>query len=100
MKSWATFALGATMLGTLGLGMQGSAGSAMAAEIIILANQGALSAVRDLAPAFEKASGHKVVVNPMQGASASAALKSDAAGDVVSTFYESFDGLVKDGQVV
>ena len=39
-----------------------------AAEIILIANQGALSAARDLAPAFEKATGHKLVVSFKQGA--------------------------------
>jgi hypothetical protein len=33
---------------------------AQAAEIIILAGQGVVSAVRDVASAFERASGHKV----------------------------------------
>ena len=42
----------ALLAGAAGL----SGGAAVAAEIIILANQGAVSAVRDLAPAFEKAS--------------------------------------------
>src|SRR3954454_17121077 len=50
MRVWASVALGTTMFGTLGLGT-----SAMAAEIIIFANQGAASATRDLAPAFERA---------------------------------------------
>ena len=36
---------------------------AQAAEVTILVNQGAVSGVRDLAAAFEKASGHKVVVD-------------------------------------
>ena len=40
-----------------------SPGMAQAAEIIILAGQGVVSAVRDVAPAFERASGHKVVVS-------------------------------------
>ena len=40
---------------------------AQAAEIILLANQGALSAARDLAAAFEKATGHKVVVGSSIG---------------------------------
>ena len=37
-----------------------SPGMAQAAEIIILAGQGVVSAVRDVASAFERASGHKV----------------------------------------
>jgi molybdate transport system substrate-binding protein len=72
----------------------------MAAEITIFANQGAASAVRDLAPAFEKATGHKVVVRFLAGEAMNAALKSNAPGDVVSSLLEAFDGLVKDGKVV
>jgi molybdate transport system substrate-binding protein len=95
MRSWRLAVVGATMLGVLGLG-----GSAMADEVVIFANQGAASAVRDLAPAFEKASGHKVVVKFMAGAAMDQALKSNAQGDVVSSFYEAFDELVKEGKVV
>ena len=40
-----------------------SPGMVQAAEITVLAGQGVVSAVRDLAPAFERASGHKVVVS-------------------------------------
>jgi molybdate transport system substrate-binding protein len=72
----------------------------MAAEITIFANQGAASAVRDLAPAFEKASGHKVVIKFMNGEAMNAAIDADAPGDVVSSLLESFDGLVKSGKVV
>jgi molybdate transport system substrate-binding protein len=85
----------ATMLAMPWLG-----GDAMAAEIIIFANQGAASAARDLAPAFEQASGHKVVLKFMNGAAMNAALKANTPGDVISSFYEAFDKLVKDGKVV
>jgi len=73
---------------------------ALAAEIIIFANQGAASATRDLAPAFEKASGHKAAVKFMSGAAMTEALKANAPGDVVSSLSEAFDGLVKEGKVV
>ena len=48
------------LLGALGLW---SKAPAQAAEVTILVNQGALSGVRDLAAGFEKASGHKVVID-------------------------------------
>jgi molybdate transport system substrate-binding protein len=73
---------------------------AVAAEITIFANQGAASAARDLAPAFEQASGHKVVVKFLTGDAMNAALNADAPGDVVSSLLEAFDGLVKGGKVV
>jgi len=95
MRIWAQVALGATMLSMFGAGVP-----ALAAEIIIFANQGAASATRDLAPAFEKASGHKVVVKFMSGAAMSEALKANMRGDVISSLSEAFDGFVKDGKVV
>src|ERR1700748_577370 len=76
------------------------AGPAMAAEITIFANQGAASATRDLAPAFERASGNKVVVKFMDGRARGEAIKSNTPGDVVSSLSEAFDGFVKDGKVV
>ena len=76
------------------------AGGAAAAEITILANQGAVSAVRDLAPAFEKASGHKVIISFLQGAAMNQAIEGNAPADLASSFYESFDELVKRGKVV
>jgi len=82
------------------LSMFGSGVPALAAEIIIFANQGAASATRDLAPAFETASGHKAVVKFMSGAAMTEALKANAPGDVVSSLSEAFDGLVKEGKVV
>ena len=94
MRGWAAMALGAM------LGVAGTGENAVAAEVIVLANQGAVSAIRDLAPAFEKASGHTVVIKFMQGAAMNEALRTNAPGDVVSTFAEAFDGLVKNGKVV
>ena len=49
----------ACILGVLGSLPQGAA---QAAELIILTNQGATPGVRELAAAFERASGHKVTV--------------------------------------
>ena len=40
-----------------------SPGMAQAPEIISLAGHGVVSAVRDVAPAFERASGNKVLVS-------------------------------------
>jgi molybdate transport system substrate-binding protein len=71
-----------------------------AAEIILLANQGALSAARDLAPAFEKATGHKVVVAFKQGKAMNHAIDTNEPGDVVSSFFGAYDDLLKRGKVV
>ena len=75
-------------------------GPAMAAEITILANQGAVSAVRDLAVGFEKASGHKVIVSFQQGPAMNQKIDSGAPADLVSLVLDQFDDVVKRGKVV
>jgi len=97
MTTWLTAAAAAGVLAMLGIP---GGGAAQAAEITILANQGAASAVRDLAPAFEQASGHKVVIKFLQGNAMNQAIDTNAPGDVVSSFFESFDDLIKRGKVV
>jgi molybdate transport system substrate-binding protein len=85
----------ATMAGMLSL-----AGSAFAAEITVLANQGALSGIKDLAAGFEKATGNKVIVSFQQGNALNQAINSDAPADVVTQTLDQFDDLVKRGKVV
>jgi molybdate transport system substrate-binding protein len=81
------------------LGMWGN-GAMQAAEIVILANQGAVSAVCELAPAFEKASGHKVVVSFELGPAMNKKINSNAPADLVSQILDQFDDLIKRGKVV
>ena len=73
---------------------------ARAAEITIMVNQGAVSGVRDLAAGFEKATGHKVVVDFVGAGEQNQKLKSDAPGDLVVNFTNTFDELIKDGKVI
>ena len=93
MKTW-MMGLMLVMLGVSG------GGAAQGAEITILANQGALSAIRDLAPAFEAKTGHKVVVAFKQGAAMNRAINDNEPADVVSSFFEAADGLIQRGKVV
>jgi ABC-type molybdate transport system substrate-binding protein len=51
----------AAAVAVLMLGLPGER-SAQAAEIIVRAGMGVVSSVRDLAPVFEKMTGHKVIV--------------------------------------
>src|SRR4051812_2819354 len=81
---------------TLGLG----GGSVQAAEIRILANQGAGSGVRDIAAGFEQKTGHKGLVEFAQGPAMAEKIDSNAPGDLVSQFLDQFDDLVKRGKVV
>jgi molybdate transport system substrate-binding protein len=73
---------------------------AQAPEITILVNQGALSGVRDLAAAYEKASGHKVVIDLAGVAQQDDKVKTDAPGDLVVNFMPAFDEMVKAGKVI
>jgi molybdate transport system substrate-binding protein len=73
---------------------------AQAAELTILVNQGAVSGVRDLAAGFEKASGHKVVVDFVGIPQQNEKINTDAPGDVLVNFLPTFDDVVKSGKVV
>jgi molybdate transport system substrate-binding protein len=84
----------ATVTGMLSLG------SASAAEITVLANQGALSGIKDLAAGFERATGNKVIVDLKQGNALAQAIDTDAAADVTTNTIDQFDDLVKRGKVV
>jgi molybdate transport system substrate-binding protein len=84
----------ATVTGMLSLG------SASAAEITVLANQGALSGIKDLAAGFEQATGNKVIVDLKQGNALAQAIDTDAAADVTTNTIDQFDDLVRRGKVV
>src|SRR5258705_13040636 len=74
---------------------------AQAADIIIYANQGAASGIRDLAAGYEQATGNKVVIVTAQGAALMAKINGDEPGDVVTGFLpDGLDDLVKRGKVV
>ena len=77
-----------------------SNGPAHAAQITILVNQGALSGVRDLAAGFEKASGHKVVIDFVGVPEQAEKINTDAPGDVVVNFMPAFEDLIKRNKVV
>jgi molybdate transport system substrate-binding protein len=78
----------------------GGASSVPAAEITVLANQGAMSGMRDLAAAYEQTTGNKIVIVFAQGAEMSAKIEANAPADLVSQFLDQFGDLVKRGKVV
>jgi molybdate transport system substrate-binding protein len=77
-----------------------SPGTVQTAEITVLASQGVVSAVRDLAPAFERVSGHKVVVSFEVGPGLMNKVNSDAPADVVTHYPDMIDDLIKKGKVL
>src|SRR5271167_214027 len=84
------------------LGMLGALpqGAARAAELTILTNQGATPGVRELAAAFERATGHKVTVIQEAGPALERRLASGGPADLIASNPGPFDDLVKRGKVV
>jgi molybdate transport system substrate-binding protein len=76
-----------------------SALPARSAEIIVLLNQATETGVRELATAFEKASGHKVNVS-FQGGPNLARKINAGEGDLTSLSFGQFDEFVKSGKIV
>ncbi|MBI4888367.1 MAG: substrate-binding domain-containing protein [Acidobacteria bacterium] len=73
--------------------------TALAAELVILTNQGATPGVRELAVAFERASGHTVTVIQEEGAALERRITSGPA-DLVTGNPPTIETLVKSGRVV
>src|SRR5260370_16207942 len=69
-------------------------------EIVVLTNMGVVSAVRDLAPAFERASGHKVIISFELGNAMMQKINSNAPADVVTQTPDVIDELIRQGKVV
>jgi molybdate transport system substrate-binding protein len=87
----------AGLLGLLGVLLHGPS---RGAEIVVLTNLGVVSAVRDLAPAFERASGHKVIVSFEMGNAMMQKINSNAPADLVTQSPEVIDSLIKQGKVM
>jgi molybdate transport system substrate-binding protein len=81
-------------------GAGGVAGAAGAAELTVLAGMGVVSGLRDVAPAFERATGHKVIVSFEVGPSLMQKVAADAPADLVAHYPEAIDDLIKQGKVV
>lgn len=69
-----------------------------AADIIILGSQGSISGVRDMAAAFEKASGHKVIAR--QERNVMATVNAGTPADIATLNPPLIDKLIKEGKVV
>jgi molybdate transport system substrate-binding protein len=84
----------ACLMGALGLMPRAAA----AADLVILTNQGATPGVKELAAAFERASGHKVTVMQVEGDALEQRIASGA--DLVTANPPAIEDLVKKGKVV
>jgi molybdate transport system substrate-binding protein len=87
----------AVALGAMSMLLPSAAG---AAELTVLAGMGVVSGVRDVAAAFERATGHKVIVSFEAGPSLVQKVNSNAAADLVTHYPETIDDLIKQGKVV
>src|ERR1700757_4799938 len=96
MKACAKF-VAACILVVLGLTPHGASA---AAELTILTNQGATPGVRELAAAFERASGHKVTVIQEDAALLERRVKSGGPRDMITSDPAPIDELIRKDQVV
>jgi molybdate transport system substrate-binding protein len=94
MRRW-TSAAAAAMLAVLSM-----PGPGQAAEITVLTNMGVVSAVRDLAPAFERASGHKVIVSFEVGSAMMHKINANVPADLVTLGPDAIDDLIRRDKVV
>ena len=92
----------ACMVAGLSLGVAGSLpqAAAVAAELVVLTNQGATPGVRELAAAFERSSGHKVTVIQEDAAALERRLNSNGPADLITSNPAPIDGLIRKGKVV
>jgi len=97
MRSWSTRA---GIAGALGLFVIWFAVPAPAAEITVLAGMGVISGVSDLAPAYEKLTGHSVVVRFEQAAAMNQKISSGAPADIAALQPEQVDNFIKQGKMV
>lgn len=71
----------------------------LAADIIVLAGMGNVSGLRDLAPAFERMSGHKVTVRFVPTADLPMVIESNTPADVVAAGPDAIDEFIAKGKV-
>ena len=94
MKTWMMAAVAALAL------LGAPVGATQAAEITVYLNQATESGVKELASAFEKATGNKVNVSFQGGPNLNRVINEGATGDVTSLSLGQFDDFVKSGKVV
>jgi len=75
-------------------------GSVQTAEVTVLGGMGVVSGLRDLAPAFEQMTGHKVIVRFEQTADLNQMINSGAPADIAALQPQQVEGFIKDGKMV
>ena len=77
-----------------------AARAVQAAEITVLGGMGIVSGLHDLAPAFEKMTGHKVVVRFEQTNDLNQMIASGVAADIAALQPQQVEAFIKDGKMV
>jgi molybdate transport system substrate-binding protein len=80
------------------IGVAAASQPTQAAELIILGSQGSITGVRDMAAAFERASGHKVIAR--QERDVMATVNAGTPADIATLNPPLIDNLIKQGKVV
>lgn len=75
-------------------------GSAKAADLVVITNQGATPGVRELGTAFARASGHKVTVIQEASPALDQRLSAGGPADLITSNPEQIEGLIKKGFIV
>jgi molybdate transport system substrate-binding protein len=69
-------------------------------ELVVRASMGTMSAWNELAPAFTRSTGHKLVVSQESAATLEQTLASNAPADLVVQYAEPMNALIKRGKVI
>src|SRR5207247_627141 len=94
MKTWSMALVCVVVL--LSLFAQGQTN----AQITVLAGMGVISGVRDLAPAFEQKTGHKIIVRFEQTADLTQMINSGFAADIAALQPQQIDTFIREGKMV
>src|SRR5262252_10054162 len=90
----------AGILGVLVLGGLSPQATLKAAQLIVVTNQGATPGVRELAAAFERASGHQVTVIQEDAGALERRLNSNGPADLITGNPGQIDELIRKGKIV
>jgi molybdate transport system substrate-binding protein len=88
------------LLSTLGVATLLIAGTASAADVHVMISAGFFGVYSELGAAFERASGHKVLISYELGAALMNKVNSDAPLDIVTHYPDAVDDLAKKGKVL
>lgn len=96
MRQWLNSLAGTCIVAPGATGQRPS----QAAELIVRASMGSMSAWNELAPAFTRITGHKVIVTQETAATLEQTLTANAPSDLIALYGDPLDRLIRGGKVV